>query len=37
MKEPPKFPCCRIIVEGTIGTCPKCDSTEIENSQLFYW
>lgn len=27
--KPPKFPICRIIREGTIGTCQKCGSTEI--------
>jgi hypothetical protein len=24
----PKAPCCRVIREGTIGTCPECGSTE---------
>ena len=26
--EKPKPPLCRVIREGTIGTCPKCHSTE---------
>jgi len=33
--EPPKPPLSRIIREGTIGSCPKCHSTEIRKYWLF--
>ena len=31
----PKPPPCRIIREGTIGSCPKCHSTEVRKYWLF--
>ena len=31
----PKPPICRVIAEGTVGTCPKCHSTEIRKYRLF--
>ena len=33
--EKPKPPLCRIIREGTIGTCPKCHSTEEKKHNFF--
>lgn len=32
----PKPPVCRIIREGTVGTCPKCGSTE-DKKYNFLW
>ena len=36
---PPKPPLSRIIREGTIGTCPRCNSTEMRqyNFMSFSW
>ena len=33
--QPPKRPICRIIREGTVGSCPKCGSTE--QRTFFNW
>jgi len=33
--EKPKPPLCRVIREGTIGTCPNCKSTEVKRFILF--
>ena len=37
--DPPKPPLSRVIREGTIGTCLKCDSTEIYRFMFlgFHW
>ena len=36
MPQPPKPPHCRVIREGTHGTCPICHSTE-EKKYGFFW
>lgn len=33
--KPPPPPLCRVIVEGTVGTCPICASTEKRKYFLF--
>lgn len=35
--EPPKFPPSRIVKEGTIGSCPRCRSTEVRGGLLGFF
>jgi len=34
--EKPKLPINRLIIEGTIGICPKCHSTEIRKHNFLF-